>query len=40
MIRRFYLRPSYLVRRLRDAKSLYELKAQAREGLALFLRNV
>jgi radical SAM superfamily enzyme YgiQ (UPF0313 family) len=39
MVRRFYLRPSYLWRRLRNAKSLYELKAQAREGLALLLRN-
>ncbi len=40
MVRRFYLRPSYLLKRLRTAKSLYELKAQAREGLALLLRNV
>ena len=40
MIRRFYLRPGYLWRRLRDTGSLYELRAQAREGLALLLRNV
>ncbi|MCK6445799.1 MAG: radical SAM protein [Planctomycetes bacterium] len=39
MVRRFYLRPGYLWRRLTSAKSLYELKAQAREGLALLLRN-
>ncbi len=40
MIRRFYLRPSYLWRRLRNAASFYELSAQAREGLALLRRNV
>ena len=40
MVRRFYLRPAYLWRRLRDAGSLWELKAQAREGLALLRRNV
>ncbi|MHC4839309.1 MAG: B12-binding domain-containing radical SAM protein, partial [Planctomycetota bacterium] len=40
MIRRFYLRPAYLWRRLRTTGSLYELRAQAREGLALLLRNV
>ena len=40
MVRRFYLRPGYLLRRLRDARNLYELKAQAREGLALLRRNV
>lgn len=39
MVRRFYLRPGYLWRRLRSARSLYELRAQAREGLALLLRN-
>jgi radical SAM superfamily enzyme YgiQ (UPF0313 family) len=39
MIRRFYLRPSYLWRRVSSVKSLYELRAQAREGLALLLRN-
>ncbi len=40
MIRRFYLRPAYLWRRVRGAASLYELKAQAREGFALLRRNV
>ena len=40
MIRRFYLRPTYLWRRLWTTASLYELRAQAREGLALLLRNV
>jgi len=40
MIRRFYLRPAYLWRRLRNTANLYELRAQAREGLALLLRNV
>ena len=40
MIRRFYLRPTYLWRRMTSAKSLYELGAQAREGLALLCRNV
>lgn len=40
MIRRFYLRPAYLWRRLRGAASLYELKAEVREGLALLRRNV
>ena len=39
MIRRFYLRPSYLWRRVSSVRSLYELRAQAREGLALLLRN-
>jgi anaerobic magnesium-protoporphyrin IX monomethyl ester cyclase len=40
MIRRFYLRPSYLLRRITSVKSLWELGAQAREGLALLRRNV
>jgi len=40
MIRRFYLRPSYLWQRLKSVSSLYELRAQAREGLALLRRNV
>lgn len=40
MVRRFYLRPGYLWRRLTNAASLGELRAQAREGLALLLRNV
>ena len=40
MIRRFYLRPSYLLRRLANVRSLWELGSQAREGLALLRRNV
>ena len=40
MIRRFYLRPAYLWRRLASVRSLGELEAQAREGLALLARNV
>lgn len=40
MVRRFYLRPGYLWRRLRSTRNLYELGAQAREGLALLRRNV
>lgn len=40
MVRRFYLRPAYLWRRLSGARSFAELGAQAREGLALLSRNV
>ena len=40
MVRRFYLRPAYLWRRIASVRSLHELKAQAREGLALLARNV
>lgn len=40
MVRRFYLRPGYLWRRLRGIKNLYELRAQFAEGLALLRRNV
>ncbi|MBK7642706.1 MAG: radical SAM protein [Planctomycetes bacterium] len=40
MVRRFYLRPGYLLRRLASVRSLHELRAQAREGLALLTRNV
>lgn len=40
MIRRFYLRPSYLLRRITSVRSLWELGSQAREGLALLRRNV
>ena len=40
MVRRFYLRPSYLWRRMKSVRNVFELKAQAREGLALLLRNV
>lgn len=40
MVRRFYLRPRYLMRRLRGAASPGELARQAREGLALLRRNL
>lgn len=40
MVRRFYLRPGYLWRRMTGVKSIWELTAQAREGLALLKRNV
>ena len=40
LVRRFYLRPSYLWRRATSARSWYELSAQVREGLALLRRNV
>jgi hypothetical protein len=39
MIRRFYLRPSWLWRRIRDISSPREFVAQAREGIALLSRN-
>ena len=39
MVRRFYLRPSYLWRRLTSAHNLHEISSQAREGIALFARN-
>ena len=39
MVRRFYLRPGYLWRRLRDSRSVPELWGQLREGLALLARN-
>ncbi|MEX1023749.1 MAG: radical SAM protein [Planctomycetota bacterium] len=39
MVRRFYLRPSYLWKRLRGVASPFEFLAQAREGLALLRRN-
>jgi radical SAM superfamily enzyme YgiQ (UPF0313 family) len=40
LVRRFYLRPSYWWTRARAAQGPRELLAQAREGLALFARNV
>jgi len=40
MVRRFYLRPRYLMRRLRSAGNAGELARQAREGLALLRRNL
>lgn len=39
MVRRFYMRPGYLWRRLREVKSVRELRQQVREGLALMARN-
>lgn len=39
MVRRFYLRPSWLWRRLRTVGSWGELRAQVAEGLALLARN-
>jgi anaerobic magnesium-protoporphyrin IX monomethyl ester cyclase len=39
MVRRFYLRPGYLWRRLRQVGSAEELFGQVREGLALLGRN-
>jgi len=39
-IRRFYLRPSYLLRRLTAVRSWFELRSQLREGLALVLKNL
>jgi hypothetical protein len=40
MVRRFYLRPRYLMRRLRSATNPGELARQAREGLSLLRRNL
>lgn len=40
MVRRFYLRPGYLARRLTSVRSWSELVGQVREGLALLGRNV
>jgi anaerobic magnesium-protoporphyrin IX monomethyl ester cyclase len=40
MVRSFYLRPSYLWRRLRAVDSWSELRGQVREGLALLSRNL
>ena len=39
-VRRFYLRPRYLWRRLTSVRSWYELKSQVKEGAALLRRNV
>lgn len=39
-IRRFYLRPTYLLRRLAAIRSWFELKSQISEGLALLRKNV
>jgi radical SAM superfamily enzyme YgiQ (UPF0313 family) len=40
LVRRFYLRPSYLWRRLRAARGALEIAGQVSEGLALLRRNV
>jgi radical SAM superfamily enzyme YgiQ (UPF0313 family) len=40
LVRRFYLRPSYLWSRLRSVSSWHELKSQVREGFALLRINV
>lgn len=40
LVRRFYLRPRYLARRLRGTGSLRQLGSELREGLALLRRNV
>lgn len=38
-IRRFYLRPGYLVKRLASVRTVHELHSQVREGWALLRRN-
>lgn len=40
MVRRFYLRPSYLWRRLRSLRTWHELQSQVREGATLLARNL
>jgi anaerobic magnesium-protoporphyrin IX monomethyl ester cyclase len=40
MVRRFYLRPGWIARRLASARSARELARQAREGVALLARNL
>ena len=40
MVRRFYGRPAWLARRIAGVRSARELARQAREGLALFARNL
>lgn len=40
MVRRFYLRPNYLLRRLASLRTPHELTAHLREGLALLSRNL
>jgi hypothetical protein len=40
LVRRFYLRPSYLWSRLTSVSSWHELKSQVREGFALLRINV
>jgi hypothetical protein len=38
-VRRFYTRPSHRWRRVNSVRSVFELRAQVREGLALLLRD-
>jgi hypothetical protein len=40
MIRRFYLRPGWIARRIASVRSPGELARQVREGAALLARNV
>jgi hypothetical protein len=40
LVRRFYLRPSWLLRRVASIRNLAELRVQLREGFALLARNV
>lgn len=40
MVRRFYLRPSYLWRRLTSIRSAHELSGQMKEGFALLRQNL
>jgi hypothetical protein len=40
MVRRFYLRPAWIARRIAGVRSAGELARQAREGLALVARNL
>jgi radical SAM superfamily enzyme YgiQ (UPF0313 family) len=39
MVRRYYLRPSYLLRRLFAIRTWHEFKGQVREGVALLAKN-
>lgn len=39
LVRRFYLRPGYLLRRLASVRNWAELRVQVREGVALLARN-
>lgn len=40
MVRRYYLRPGYLLRRLAAIRTWHEFKGQIREGVALLAKNV
>ena len=39
MVRKYYLRPGYLLRRLLAVRTWHELKGQVREGFALLAKN-